>query len=713
MKRFFLYLLGLIYCLMPLFSMTVSVSNEDYSKKVDTRIGTEGSGLGCGFTFVGAAYPFGMIQFTPSFFSPQKGIVVNQMSGAGCPHLGNFPVLPLNGEINKSPDNMEGYPRYDSVLESRAGLLSLKMNENIICHTTVSKRSGVVQFVFPEGEQKGSVLIGSGVSSTFLTNALVRITSSSSCEGFSEGGEFCGYPTDYRVFFVAEFNRGAVEVGTWSKQQIVKDRKQVGGNQSGAYFTFDTQSNQTVEYKIAISYVSIENARENLQKDNRSRDFETVSADTRNEWNKHLGKFAVTSANQDRVNQFYTHWYHTLIHPNIFNDVNGEYLGADYQVHKVPEGKEHYTTFSAWDTYRTQSQLLAMLYPVESADMMQSAIDFAEQAGGYGRWVTANIETGVMHGDPMPIIIANTYAFGGRNFDVYAAYKHMKNGATVPYLFSQNVEVRPGLKNYMKKGIENASLCLEYTSADYAIGQFVLQALGNEEDASFFVHRAGNWKNLYDASTNWLRSRNTGDMSWKNPDDDWREATKENYFWMVPYDLKALIDTMGGKQVASARLDSLFVRLDASYDDHHFAAGNEPDFQVPWIYNWTDKPYKTSEVIHRIVEEMYTSKPTGLPGNDDCGSMGAWYVFASLGLYPMVPGVAEFSLNAPLFEYIKVQLPAGELIIKGGSPSKSYVTSMKLNGKRNNSSSLLWSKISEGAVLEYQLSKAANRKWGL
>lgn len=712
MKRLSLNL-WLVSLLFFSFSVMANGSKVDYSKIVDTRIGTEGSGLGCGFTFIGASYPFGMMQFTPSFFSPQKGIVVNQMSGAGCPHLGNFPVLPLNGELKKSPDDMNCYARYDSVLASEAGFLSLKMKKNILCHTTVSKRSGIAQFVFPDEEQKGTVIIGSGVSSTFLTNAFVRITSSSSCEGYAEGGEFCGYQTDYRIFFVAEFDRDAIEVGTWNQNKLVRGRKQVGGSKSGAYFTFDTRQGKLVEYKIAISYVSIDNARENLLKDNGGRDFKTVRTDTREEWNKHLGKFVIKSDNQDRVKQFYTHWYHTLIHPNIFNDINGEYLGADYQVHKVPTQKEHYTTFSAWDTYRTQSQLLAMLYPAESADMMQSAIDFAEQSGGFGRWVTTNIETGVMHGDPMPIIIANTYAFGGRDFDVEVAFRHMKKGATVPYVFSQNVEVRPGLKNYIKKGIENASLCLEYTSADYAIGQFARQALGNEQEAEFFIRRADNWKNLYDPSTNWLRSRNTNDLSWKNPDHDWREATKENYFWMVPYDLETLINTMGGKYAASARLDTLFVRLDAGYDDHHFAAGNEPDFQVPWIYNWTDKPYKTSEVIHRIVDEMYTSKPNGLPGNDDCGSMGAWYVFASLGLFPMVPGVAEFSINAPLFESIRVQLPKGELIIEGGSPSKSYMTSMKLNGKKHAFPSLSWEEISKGAVLEFNLSDKPNKRWGL
>jgi alpha-1,2-mannosidase, putative len=690
-----------------------STPKINYTKLVDTRIGSEGSGLSCGYTYIGASYPFGMIQFTPSFFSPQKGIVVNQMSGSGCPHMGNFPVLPIGGEITKSPKDMDSFPRYKTIKEAIAGYCSIQMQDETICDITTSKRSGIIRFTFPANEKKGTVLIGAGVSSTELSNAFIRITSLSSCEGYAEGGDFCGYKTDYRIFFVAEFNRNAKEFGTWKGDNLKEGRSQIGGIQSGGYFTFDTEHNQNIEYKIAISYVSIENARENLRADNNGRNYQQVLTDTQNEWNRQLGKIEVQSENRDKLTQFYTHWYHALIHPNIFNDVNREYIGADFTIHKTEQGRECYTTFSGWDTYRTQCQLLAMFYPKESSDMMQSAVNFAEQSGGYGRWIATNIETGVMHGDPMPIIIANTYAFGGRDFNIETAYKYMKHAACIPGVYSQNVEVRPKLSNYINKGIENASLCLEYTSSDYAIGQFALQAIKNEQDAFFFMKRSLNWKNLYDPSTNWLRSRNTQDLSWKNPNADWREATKENYFWMVPYDLKTLIDTIGGKKIASKRLDSLFVRLDAGYDDHYFAAGNEPDFQVPWIYNWTDRPYKTSETVHRILNEMYTSKPNGLPGNDDCGSMGAWYVFASMGLYPMIPGIAGFSISAPYFEKIRLHLTKGTLTIEGGSISKPYICSVKVNGVHMKRTWIDWSKIENGGAITYKTSDRINKKWGL
>ena len=686
-------------------------SQKDYTQLVDTRIGTVGEGLACGYTYVGATYPFGMMQLTPSFFSPHKGIVVNQISGAGCSHMGNFPFIPLNGKLSKSPNKMNDFDPYEKVNASQAGYLSLGFPGNITCETTVSKRSGIAKFTYAPETKEGTIIIGSGISSTFVTNALIKITSPQSCEGYAEGGEFCGYQTDYRIYFAATFNKPAATIGTWDGQNLRENRAQIGGENSGAYFTFDVSNDKTLEYKVAISYVSVENAKENLRLDNHNRDFDQVLADTRNVWNENLGKIEVEGSNEDRIKQFYTHWYHTLIHPNIFNDINGEYFGSDFNVHQVETGRDYYTTFSAWDTYRTQSQILAMFYPKEASDMVQSAVEFANQAGGFGRWVAANIETGVMHGDPLPIIVSNTYAFGGQDFDTEAAWKHMKQAATIPGIHSQNVEVRPGLQTYLEKGIENASLCLEYTSSDYAIGQFALQAMKNQEDGKYFINRAGNWKNLYDPSTNWLRSRNNDDMSWKNPDDDWREATKENYFWMVPYDLPNLIQTMGGKEAASQRLDSLFVRLDAGYDDHYFAAGNEPDFQVPWIYNWTDKPYKTSEVINRIFNEMYTSKPNGLPGNDDCGSMGAWYVYASGGLFPMIPGVAQFTVNAPQFDVVKMHFPKGTLTIKNNSHGK-YVQDMTLNGKKHNTT-IDWADIEKGGLIEYQLSDQPNTRWGL
>jgi len=689
-------------------------AQPDYARLVDPRIGTQGSGLGSGYTFIGATYPFGMVQFTPTYFSGNKGFVINQLSGAGCAHLGNFPTMPLSGELTRSPRDMAGFKPYKTLRECHAGYFSAEMEDGVICNGTVTRRTAIAQFVFPETGQKGTVLIGSGIiGSASFYNAHVKVTSPNRCEGFAEGGDFCGVlDTKYRVYFVAEFNRPAAQCGTWKDNDIIEHQMAVGGADSGAYFTFDTGSDNQVEYRISISYVSVENARENLSKDANKGEFDSLRKAAEAEWNRRLGAIAISPEDPDRTVQFYTHLYHALIHPNVSSDINGEYMGADSSVHQVDAGREYYTSFSGWDTYRTQCQLLAMLCPKEASDMMQSAVDFAEQAGGYGRWILANIETGVMHGDPMPIIIANTHAFGARNFDVEKAFKYMKLGATIPGLRSQTVVVRNGLESYLKNGYTgSASETLEYASSDFAIGQFALQALGDRKEAAYFINRAQNWKKLYDPSTQWLRSRDTGDGRWSAPDAGWREATRKNYFWMVPFNLKALTDTIG-REAALARLDELFVRLDASYDEDWFAGGNEPDFQVPWTYNWLGKPHKATQVMNRLVTELYNSSPTGCPGNDDLGAMGAFYVFGSIGLYPMIPGVAGLAINAPHFNQITVHLPNGNLAISGGD-TRSYIGSMQLNGREYDSSWLNWSDIQNGGEIEYQLTSDPQTQWAV
>ena len=690
--------------------VSFSIFAQHLSKVVDTQIGSEGSGLGCGYNFVGATYPFGMVQLTPSFFSPQKGFVINQLSGAGCPHMGNFPVLPLAGPLNVSPNNMDGFKKYKSINKAHAGFLSLEMSDLTIADLTVSERSGIANFNFDKNTKIGTVVIGSGVSSTNVRNAMINITSDSSCEGFAEGGDFCGSQTNYKIYFAVEFNRSSISEGTWANNSLFDGVNKSSGKNSGAYFSFDTTKKSEVTYRISISYVSIDNAKANLKASRIEGGINAYKKNAESAWDSSLAKIKIESPNNDRKTQFYTHLYHSLIHPNIVSDINGEYIGADYRVHKT-KLEDQYSSFSVWDTYRTQAQLLAMLYPRKSSDMMQSLVDFATQSGGYGRWILANVETGIMQGDPTPTLISNSFAFGATNFDLKTAYEYMNQGATIPKLRSQDHEIRPYLKEYIRDGHTFSSMMLEYTTSDFAIGQFAFQAIGNKADASYFIERSQNWKNIYNPENKWLNSRYPNGK-WKDIKHDWREATYKNYFWMVPYNIKGLIDTIGGSKVAVKRLDNFFERLDASYEDPWFAAGNEPDFQTPWIYNWTDDCYKTSEVIHRVFNEMYTSKPTGLPGNDDLGTMGAWYVFASMGIYPMIPGVAGFSVNTPQFEKVTVNLPKGRLTINGGSSENPYINSLKINGKKYESTWVEWDIIKNGCVIDFESSTTPNKTWG-
>ena len=683
---------------------------QQYYNYVDTKIGSKGTGLACGYNFVGPTYPFGMVQFTPSFFSPNRGFVITQLNGAGCSNMGNFPILPISGKLKVSPNDMNGYEKYEKIRNSTAGHLSLSMKDSIDVDLTVSKRSGVAKFDFSESAL-GTLVVGSGINSsesTKIKDAYIKITSPNSVEGYTQGGDFCGTEINYKIFFAAEFSHDAIECGTWKDKKIFQ-KKLMKGKNSGAYFTFNTSIDKDIIYQIAISFVSIENAKENLRSEKQFADFDFCKKETQKIWDKNLSKIIIKSNSKDKLTQFYTHLYHSMIHPNIVSDINGEYMGADYNIKRVEKGRDHYSSFSVWDTYRTQGQLVAILFPKESSDMMESLVNFAKEAGGYGRWILANIETGIMQGDPTPILISNSYAFGGDDFDVESAYKYMKKGALQLRLKSQKQEIRPYLNEYINYGHTFASMSLEYCSSDFAIAQFAKNAMSNNVDYLFFKKRSQNWKNLYNPRTKWLNSRYPNGV-WKDKTHDWREGTFKNYFWMVPHNLSTLIDTIGGNDFAEKRLDSLFTRLDADYHQDWFAAGNEPDFQVPWIYNWIKKGQKTNDVINRIIDEMYSSEEDGLPGNDDLGTMGAWYVFASLGLYPLIPGVGGFSTNIPQFVESKITLGNGNILnISKNVANGKFLNKMELNKVPLESSWVSWNKIKLGGEMKFFTSNSISK----
>lgn len=699
----------LLLIILP-FTLQGQVSNNNYASKVNTLIGNKGVGWASGYMYPGATYPFGMVQFTPSYFSKQSGFVINQLSGGGCDHMGNFPTFPVKGKLKISPDNIINYRVNLTEEKGTAGHYEAIVQDDIKAELTVTERTGMARYEYPQDQDYGTVIIGGGIAATEINQAAIVITSANTCEGYAEGGSFCGYRTPYKVYFVAEFDTEAAETGTWKDERLMAEATFAEGKNSGVYFTFDLNKKRTVQYKIGVSYVSVENARENLKTENTAWDFDAVKNQVADKWNEYLGRIEVEGTNPDRIIQFYSHLYHVLIHPNVCSDVNGEYMGADFKIHKTKS--KHYTSFSNWDTYRTQIQLLSMLDPDVASDVVISHQLFAEQAGGgFPRWAMANIETGIMQGDPTPILISNAWAFGARNYDPRPILTIMKYGAEVPGAKSQDIEVRPGLKQYLEKGYYNASEQLEYTSSDFAIARFALYACGDEFTSWRYYHFARSWKNLYNPETGWLQSRNA-DGSWKSLGDDFRESTYKNYFWMVPYDLGGLIELIGGKAEAEKRLDDLFRRLDASYNDQWFASGNEPSFQIPWIYNWVGRPDKCQKIINRVLNEQYSSKTDGLPGNDDLGTMGAWYIFACMGLYPEIPGVGGFSINSPIFSSIKIHLKNGDIIINGGSEKNIYINGMKLNGKAYDSTWIDWDVISRGSTLDFITSNKPDRKWG-
>lgn len=695
-----------------MFAALLSLGGRDVTpaESVNTMIGTKYNGFKSGYCVPGATVPYGMVQFSTPIAHKEIGFSVNQVN-AGCPHMGNFPILPIKGEIRHSPGYMtEGKVRVTDE-NGHAGYYQARVQNDIEAEFTATERTGFARFSFPQSEEMESVIIGAGIAASRIREAAVVITGPGSCEGYADGGDFCGIKTPYKIYFAAEFDSDAVQYGVWKNDKLNPGATFAEGECSGVYFTF-RNTGRKLAYKFAISYVSVENAKENLRTENQGWDFASVRNAAEKAWNDRLSLIEVEGTDETRKVQFYTHLYHAFMHPNLFSDVNGEYMGADGKIHS--SSRAVYTNFSNWDTYRTQIQLISMLDPETASDVVVSHQLFSEQAGGaFPRWVMAGVETGIMQGDPTALIIANAWAFGARNYVPEPLFKLMRRSAEIYGLKCQGVEVRPHLKDYLEKGYTFASLQLEYTSADFAISRFAIDACNDAFAQWNYESRARSWKNLYNPETGWLQCRDTCG-NWRPFTYNWEdydEASYKTYFWMVPYNIRGLVDIMGGDNLAEARLDELFRALDASpFEDWH-AGGNEPGFQIPWTYNWIGKPYKASQVINRMLNELYYIAEDSLPGNDDLGTMGAWYVFACMGMYPMIPGVGGFALNTPVFEKIIMHLPGGDVTISGGSEIKIYTKSLTLDGKPVNRAWLDFKDIADGAELTYKTSANPDTRW--
>ena len=699
--------LRVLLCLSAvLLSISAGAQGDDLASCVNPFAGTKGGGN----LFPGAVRPFGMAQFTPNPFEP-TGFVINMLSGTGASNYGNFPVLPIKGSLSISPERMLNRRVSFKAEKAHAGYYECLVDNDIKATLTATPRTGMAVFEFPEdAAAEGTLLIGSGIGGTsYVTDAAASVKSPSSFEGYARGGWFCILDVPYTVYVVGEFDREAVRTGTWREDRLADGSSFANGSCSGMYYTFDLSESRTVRYKVALSYVSVENAWENLRAENPMWDFDAVKSEAETSWDQALSTVEVPSLKGEDKAIFYTQLYHTMIHPNIFSDVNGEYIGADYKIHKTRTAQ--YTNFSNWDAYRNQIQLLSVLFPSLASDIVQSHYDFAIQSGGaYPRWVYANVETGIMQGDPTPILIANAWAFGARGYDPDAVFRIMQRDATVVGLKCQGKEVRPGLAQFLQKGwYPEASLHLEMVSSDFAIGQFRLLSTGDPWTPAEYLRRAGTWKNLLNPDNLWIQSRDA-DGSWADLYSGWAESTHTRYFWMVPYDIGGLVEAIGGAKAAEKRLDELF---DGFLDDTtamKYTLSNEPSMHIPWCYNWVGRPDKASDTIALLRKTQYSNSLTGVPGNDDMGVLSAWYVFASLGLYPMIPGIGGFTVNTPAFPKAVLHRPDGDITILRKGTGK-HISGLKVNEEEIDSSWIPWELLSEGGTIEFRTS-SKNTSWG-
>lgn len=694
----------------------VSAGNSsDLTHYVNPFIGTApapGSHVGFSFdsgdVFPDATYPMGMVQWGPDtstniaggYYYPDttiKGFSLTHFSGRGCPAYGDFPFMPFVG-------TSAGPSTFSHVQESaHPGYYSVHLDgSNVLVELAATAHGGMGQFIYP-ASSASSMLINAAGSARPNTNASISIDNTQrEITGQTSSKVGCGDQL-YTLYFAAKFD-----------QPFTQAR---GDGTSAATLTFDTTSNRVVHVSIAISYVSIANAQNNLHSEIGSADFTTIRNAANNAWDQRLHSIEVQGGSSDKMTDFYTALYHTFLHPNIFNDVNGQYLGFDGNVHTLSPGQHaQYENIAGWDQYRSLTRLRAIIAPTETSDLAQSLVNDAQQGNGHlPRWEQANVDSRGMNGDSADVEIATAYAFGDTHFDTASALAAMINGQP---------QIREEFSDYANLGYvpvtqNGAAVAItqEYTNDDFAIAQFA-HALGDSADYSMYLHRSANWQNVFNATSGYMQPRNS-DGTWAagfspTASHGFQETDAAQSTWMEPFDLRGLFDKMGGNAVVVARLDNFFTHLNAGLTSSYAYMGNEPGIEAPWEYDFAGAPSHTQEVIRRIQNQLYTNTPGGLPGNDDGGTMSAWYVFSAIGLYPEIPGVGGFVLGSPLFTSIKIHL-AHKHILQINAPAASdttpYVQSLKLNSHPTTKLWLPWQTVKNGATLTFFLGDTASA-WG-
>ncbi len=734
----------------PVSTQTASPSAAltDY---VNPFVGTAGRDMDN--TSPGAALPFGMMQWSPetllgfvkhdgSYFYGDDSIrqfSLNHLSGPGCPIMGDVPIMPFLGEMEKTPttDEKSFALKFSQCnKEASPGYYSVGFDNGVKTQLTVLTRSGIGRFTFPAPPRAG-IFFNAGRNGTGVFTASVDITGDREVSGNVSTGHFCVVSEDaYTVYFAAEFSGPFVDFGTWSEWDVSKGQRTVRGPGTGGFVQFGTTKDLVVEMKIALSYVSAAKARQNLESEIPGWDFDAVREAAHNHWNRDLGRIETSGGTDEQKRVFYTALYHALLHPNIFNDVDGQYTGFDDQLH-MARGFNVYTNYSGWDIYRCEMRLLALLFPKETSDMVTSLVLDELQGGGLPLWPVANHEACQTVGNPRPPMIADAYAFGARDFDHKAALAAMLRDATVPGAKSNFCPEWDDLNSYLKYGFvgpetvrwlgrrAGPSHTLGFTTTDFTIAQFA-HNLGDDSVHETFMKRAQFWRNTFDTETGYVEPRLKDgtfikvDPAYPRYKIDGEEATyvegnAAQYSWMVPYNMRGLIDAMGGDAKVVDRLDKFFTELSAGEDKPYFWIGNEPVFAVPWAYDLAGAPWGAQSATRRVELELFTAQPDGEPGDDDLGATSARYVFAALGGYPAIPGVGGLALNSPLFPTATIHLSNGKtikIVSEDAAAENPYLQSLEVNGQPSEKTWISFETLTQGATLRFKLGSTPNKNWG-
>lgn len=707
------------------------LSNEDLTKYVNPFIGTDAHG----HTFPGASMPFGMVQLSPDTRlegwdgcggyhysdSVVYGFSHTHLSGTGVPDYCDVLFMPTTGEVrlnNGSDKPGSGYAsRFDHENEkAEAGYYQVLLKDyGITAELTATKRTGFHKYSFPE-TNNANVIIDLFHRDKVIESS-IEIINDSVVAGYRRSSYWAN---DQHVFFYAVFSTQFTKSGIALDEKITGEKKASGKNVK-AFFTFNTILNKSVMIKVGISAVSVEGARNNLEKENTTWDFEKIKADAASAWNKELGKIYISDQDMDRKTTFYTSLYHAFLVPNLFMDADGSYRGRDQQIHKA-EGFDYYTVFSLWDTFRGEHPLFTITQEKRTADFIKTMIAQYEQGGRLPVWELAANETECMIGYHSIPVIVDAYMKGVRGFDAEKAFEAMKHSAELDHF---------GLKFYKEYGYipaeaeaESVSKTLEYAYDDWCIA-VMAKALGKDDDYRKYIDRAQSYKNIFDPSTGFMRAKMNG--RWFEPFDprevnfNYTEANSWQYSFFVPQDISGLVEMMGGEENFIESLDKLFSESSETTGREQsditgligqYAHGNEPSHHMAYLYNYVGQPWKTQKVARQIMDELYTEKPDGLCGNEDCGQMSAWYVLSAMGFYPVTPGAPIYTFGSPVFEEVILNLENGKTFrinARNNSKENIYIQSVELNGKKHTKSYITHQDIINGGEIEFIMGTEPNK----
>ena len=720
--------------------LAFNINAQDVTKYVNPFIGTGGHG----HTFPGADAPFGMVQLSPDTYNHNwdwcsgyhttdnsiMGFTHTHLSGTGGADYGDILLMPTVGELKIIPGTREnpdeGYRSRFSHQKEKAspGYYSVFLDDyKINVELTATTRAGFHKYTFPKTDNANVIIdLEHGISDE-VKEAYINFAGGNRIEGYRRS---TGWAVDQIVYFVMEFSKPFESYGTALDDKITPDGKEAKGKNVKGYVKFKTTEGEVVYVKVGISAVSIEGAAKNLQTEIPGWDFDKTRNDTKQLWEKELGKIKVEGGTNDQKTVFYTALYHCFIHPNIFMDVDGQYRGMDNKIHQA-EDFNYYTVYSLWDTYRALHPLFTIVEPERDADMIKTLLKKYETSGLLPVWELSSNETGTMIGYHSVPVIVDAYMKGIKGFDAEEALTAMKHSADMDHL---------GLKSYKELNYvaadrehESVSKTLEYAYDDWCIAMMA-KSLGHNDDYERFIKRAENYRNLFDGASGFMRGKNA-DGLWVrlfNPyavTRDFTEANSWQYTLYAPQDVNGLISLYGGRDQFAKQLDKTFTaesklegkeQSDISGLIGQYAHGNEPSHHMAYLYNFTPEPWKTQKWARDIMDNMYTNAPDGLSGNEDCGQMSAWYVLSAMGIYEVCPGSNEFEIGTPLFDKVTIEVNNGkEFVInaKDVSSKNIYVQSVALNGKNYTKDYLNYSDIMNGGSVDFVMGSEPNKKWAV